>query len=120
MTRLLVCGDRNWTDRELIAETLADIAGFMDISLVIEGGARGADRMAREVALTMMIPVQEWPAAWKTHGKAAGTVRNQMMLDKGQPALVLAFHDDLRGSKGTKHMVRIAQEAGLPTRVVGH
>ena len=42
------------------------------------------------------------------------------MLDQGKPSLVLAFHDDIENSKGTKHMVKIAREAGVEVRIVTH
>jgi hypothetical protein len=42
------------------------------------------------------------------------------MLTEGSPDLVLAFHDDLERSKGTKHMVGIARKAKVPVRVVFH
>lgn len=49
--------------------------------------------------------------------QAAGVIRNREMLAEG-PDVVLAFHADLAKAKGTRHMVRIAREAGVPVRVV--
>ena len=39
------------------------------------------------------------------------------MLEEGKPDKVLAFHEDIESSKGTKHMVKISQEAGIPVEV---
>ena len=39
---VLVCGDRNWTNKEKIKETLKKHPA----SLIIHGGCRGADRLA--------------------------------------------------------------------------
>ena len=36
------------------------------------------------------------------------------MLDEGKPDLVIAFHNDLPKSKGTKDMVKRAQKADVP------
>lgn len=113
--RVLVCGDRAWTAREMIREVLEQARP----TLVIHGGARGADTLAGEVAEEMDLPVKVFPADWKRYGKAAGVLRNQQMLDEGQPDLVLAFHTDLTCSKGTLDMVRRAKAAGIRFEVHG-
>lgn len=45
----------------------------------------------------------------RKHGRAAGPIRNQQMLDEGKPHLVVAFP----GGTGTADMVRRAQAAGV-------
>ena len=44
--------------------------------------------------------------------KAAGPARNREML-KEKPDIVLAFHNDIEKSKGTKDMVMAANKAGI-------
>ena len=107
---IIVCGDRNWTNVESIRRVLSY---FPADTVVIEGGARGADRIAAGVARSLGMHVREFPANWTGQGRAAGPVRNKRMLAE-QPAQVLAFHSDIEKSKGTKHMVTIALEAGIP------
>ena len=114
--RLLVCGDRDWTDFGAIKGRIALIGP----GLIIEGGARGADRLAGMAAEALGVPVHIFVADWHRHGKAAGVLRNQEMLDKGKPDLVLAFHDNIEASKGTKDMVSRAKKAGLPVEVWSH
>jgi hypothetical protein len=116
--RLLVCGDRDWVDGDLLGRTL-DFFGYQfawDFVLV-HGGARGADLMAGQWAASRRVKVDCFPAEWDRHGKAAGPIRNQRMLDSGID-LVVAFHDDIRNSKGTKHMVGIARKAGVPVKLI--
>ncbi len=113
--RLLVCGDREWKDKEPIKR---EILRLMPI-LIIEGEARGADTLAREVAEELGIAVLPFPAQWKVYGRGAGPVRNIQMLTHGRPDRVLAFHNNLFRSKGTKHMVKIARIAGIPVDVFG-
>jgi hypothetical protein len=68
------------------------------IACVIHGGANGADYIAGRWAQdTGGIPVEEFPADWNRHGNSAGPIRNQEMLDKGKPDLVVAFP----GGRGT-------------------
>ncbi len=113
--RVLVCGDRNWKDEAVIALQLVQTQPRP--TLIIHGAARGADTMAGEVAGWMGVPVLVFHADWDKHGKAAGLICNQQMLDEGKPDLVLAFHNDLDASKGTKDMVRRARKAGIPVFV---
>jgi hypothetical protein len=55
------------------------------------------------------IQTLAFPADWKTHGKAAGFIRNQRMLDEGKPDLVLGFP----GGSGTADMCSRAERAGV-------
>lgn len=114
--RVLICGDRNWKDFEMILKTLA----ALQPEVVIEGECRGADIMGRMAAKQLQIPVMSFPADWATYGLAAGPIRNQKMLDEGRPDLVLAFHDDIAHSRGTSDMVRRAKRAGIKVIVYKH
>lgn len=109
--KVLVCGDRFWEDRGFLEATLDALGPF---DLLIEGEARGADTMAREWAISRGVPYKPFPANWDKYGKAAGPIRNQQMLDEGQPDLVVAFHNSLDTSRGTKDMVKRANAAGIP------
>lgn len=111
--RVLICGDRNWTDIKRIRQVVKKLAP----SLIIEGGAKGADTIASQVGEELGIPVKEFAAYWVKYGRAAGPIRNTKMLKKGKPELVVAFHNDIENSKGTKNMLMQAKEAGIPTRL---
>ena len=114
--RLLVCGDRNWKDYSAILNRIENL----DPEIIIEGEARGADSMARKVAEELDIAILKFPAQWDKYGKAAGPIRNQQMLIEGKPDYVLAFHDDIKHSKGTKDMVNRARKTSIPTEVWTH
>lgn len=89
--RLLVCGGRDYADRDKVF----DVLDFCDKGLtfvgVMHGGATGADALAREWAI----------ARGKPHMKAG--------MD-GNPDLVIAF----QGGRGTADMIVRARKAGLP------
>lgn len=104
--RVLVCGSREWDDAQAVSRFLASY-GCHDT--VIHGAARGADMLADKVARSRRCTVESYPADWEQHGKAAGPIRNQQMLDEGRPSLVIAFGQ----GKGTDDMVRRAVKAGL-------
>src|SRR5712664_925796 len=112
--RVLVCGDRRWSDRAAIERELNELP--FDAT-IIHGGATGADTLAGEIATDWQMPVVVFPAEWEKHGKAAGPIRNSRMLAEGKPDRVLAFHKFLPGSKGTADMVRKAKAAGVPVEV---
>lgn len=117
MERVLVCGDRNWTDPIIIMNELVKVMGNQGIEVVIEGEANGADTLGRQAAERLGLTVLKFPADWRKHGRSAGPIRNQQMLKEGRPTLVLAFHPFLKNSKGTKHMVDIAMKAGIPVKI---
>lgn len=110
--KVLVCGSRHFNDFGLLENVLKDL----DITVLIEGEARGADLLARRYAEGRGIPVNAFPALWDKHGKAAGPIRNTQMLAEGKPDLVVAFRGP--NSRGTKHMIEISQKAGVPVKVI--
>jgi len=115
--RVLVCGDRNWTNRASIYTQLYLLRQLhIGPITVIEGGANGADKLAASCAWQLQMNVEEYRADWSHFGKAAGPKRNQAMLDTGIH-LVLAFHPDLSKSKGTKDMTNRAAQAGVTVKI---
>lgn len=106
--KVLVTGDRGWSDYKAILKALQDVGAAQ----VIEGGAAGADYAAAWASDQMGIQCTTFRANWKKHGKKAGPLRNAAMLAEN-PDLVLAFHDDLRASKGTKDCIAQALGKGI-------
>lgn len=117
--RVLVCGDRFWEDKDMILNALSRL-GPSNIEVVIEGECRGADLMGKESAEELGIPVLKFPAKWDRYKKAAGPIRNQQMLDEGNPNLVLAFHDNIHSSSGTSDMMKRARRSGIEVRLLCH
>lgn len=113
--RILVCGDRNWTNYGRVLEILKE---YPKGTVIINGYARGADRAAHNAAIELGFEVEDYKAKWTLYGKAAGPIRNQEMLVVGQPDLVIAFHSNLENSKGTKDMLNRAKKAGLSWRLI--
>lgn len=104
--RAIVCGGREYSDEATLFAALDSIKP----ALVIQGGAPGADRLALKWCHSRCIECWNMPADWKKHGKAAGPIRNQRMIDEGKPSLVIAFP----GGRGTENMVQLAERAGIP------
>jgi hypothetical protein len=102
----LFCGSRDWSDRESIR---AEVKALTPGSIVIEGGARGADRIAREEARSLGIHVATVSALWRSFGRSAGPRRNEAML-RLRPDVVHAYP---LGGPGTAHMIDAAERAGV-------
>ena len=111
---VVVCGSRDYTNSARIAERIRQLPAD---AVVHHGGARGADRLAAGYALAFRHEVHEHEADWEKHGRRAGYLRNLDMLHvHPRPELVIAFWDG--ESKGTKHMIDMARERGIPVEVI--
>lgn len=114
--KVLVCGGKDFADVEKLYSELDRIHASTRISCIIEGGARGADYLAaRWSAKNDLTHHKRFKADWALHGRAAGPIRNQKMLDEGKPNLVVAF--PTAKSVGTWDMVKRAQKAGVEVRI---
>lgn len=107
--RVLVCGGRNYDEWKSVSRVLSDLMP----SVVIQGGAPGADSLAAKWADVNGIPLVTYPALWK-QGKKAGPMRNKFMLADSRPDLVVAFP----GGRGTDEMVKLAEACGVPVKAV--
>lgn len=108
--KVLVCGGRDYAGYSHVWGVLETIHARTPIDTLIEGGATGADHWARKWAKCHHgVEIETHPADWQAHGRAAGPLRNQRMLDVGNPNLVIAFP----GGRGTADMVRRAKRAGV-------
>lgn len=105
--RLLVCGGRFFHDALRLNQVLNGIA---DVTVLIEGGADGADRLARKWAQRNRVPVESYPALWGVYGNGAGPIRNSLMLEQGKPDFYVAFP----GGAGTADMVAKLSAANIP------
>lgn len=101
---VLACGGRNYAgDVTCLSQIVADI------SLLVHGGARGADLLADEWAKRNNIHRARVDALWGTRGKAAGFDRNKAMLLL-RPEYCVAFP----GGSGTESMVQLCLSNNIP------
>jgi hypothetical protein len=112
---IIICGSRNWKNFRIIEEFILHLPKG---TVIIEGDCRGADRIAGYLGRKYGYEVIPVAADWFQYGKAAGPIRNQKMLDDYHPDCVVAFHNNLKYSKGTKDMVERAKKAGIEVQVI--
>ena len=111
MKTILVCGSRDWTDKDIILEALPFAIEKIKI---IHGGAKGADSLAGEIAQELGFEVVVFYPDWKKYGKAAGFKRNIQMLQEN-PDEVIAFWDGQ--SRGTKHTIDSDKKRNIPVTI---
>lgn len=131
---VIVCGGRTFTDEKGLYREMDKIHAETPITLVVEGGQRtrkrgqptgGADYWAFMWASSRNVAVVREDADWNNldvpdaqpirrddgtfYNKNAGRQRNQRMIDKYNPAAVIA----LPGGNGTANMKHLARAAGI-------
>jgi hypothetical protein len=110
---IIVAGSREFTDYPFLETELDKILIERPIEIV-SGGARGVDRMGERYAKAKGYRVKLFPADWDHFGKSAGYRRNKQMAEYADG--LVAFWD--YESKGTKHMINLAEFYKLPIHVV--
>ncbi len=111
--KILITGSRNWSDMEAIEAAMFKFKP----DTIIEGGANGADKMAKEYAIANNIAVIEVNAEWAKYGKYAGPIRNAKMISMN-PDLVVAFSKDLLEDGGTFDTINKAITKGITVWLV--
>tara|TARA_Y100000592_G_C5284360_1_gene227777 strand:- start:66 stop:425 length:360 start_codon:yes stop_codon:yes gene_type:complete len=81
---------------------------------IVSGGARGADKFGEDFAKTFNLPLRVFPADWDRYGKSAGYRRNAEMAEYATH--LIAFWDG--SSRGTKHMIDLADQKELKVKVI--
>ncbi len=115
MSAIIVAGSRRWTNVAKIRERIWKYPPF---TIVLHGDSEGADTIAGQIAGPNAIAVPFF--GWM--GARGGPERNKAMLlmlltwkKRGHDIAVEAF--PMPDSKGTRHMIQIAREAGVPVHV---
>ena len=122
---LLIAGSRHYVDEDTFEREVGEHVGPASLHheiVIVEGGAQGADRLARQYAEGRGLELEEFRAEWSKYGRAAGPKRNDKMTAwvKEQAvghdeALALFFWDG--ESKGTGQCIRSAIARGLPVKI---
>jgi hypothetical protein len=82
-------------------------------TVIISGGASGADAHGEHYAVSHGIPFEVYPANWKKYGLAAGPIRNAEMANVAEA--LIAIWDNV--SRGTSNMISSAKKRGLKIHV---
>jgi YspA, cpYpsA-related SLOG family len=107
MVRICVTGGRDFNDPALVKLALSQYIG-QDVVLA-HGNAPGADTLCAEFACSVGWPVKPYKADWKTYKKAAGGIRNSLMLQDFKPDVLVVFP----GGSGTADCCKKAIDKGI-------
>ena len=110
--KIAVIGSRNFTDQILLENELNTIKE--KVTMVISGGASGADKLAEKWALDNNIPLEVYKPDWKTYGRAAGVVRNKLIIESCD--YCYAFWD--KKSKGTLYSINHCKKVYKPIKII--
>jgi|TARA_R110000851_G_scaffold47424_1_gene115107 hypothetical protein len=112
--RVIIAGGRDFDDfRKLSSVCMHMLQNKMNIEIV-SGTANGADKLGEQFAKFAGHSVKQFPASWDELGKAAGFIRNKEMAEYADAAII--FWD--KSSKGTKHMIDLANKMNLKVKLV--
>lgn len=114
MFKVIVAGGREFNDYQLLKNKLDQLLQNKNNVEIVCGKARGADTLGEAYAKEMGYSVKEFPAQWNEFGKRAGYIRNEEMAKYADACV--AFWDG--ESKGTKHMIDLANKHKIEVRVI--
>lgn len=134
MNYLLIFGGRDFNDEVLMyteLQTAVDKWGLTpENTIIVEGGARGADSLGKEAAEELGFTVKTMEADWKdmsepcrvkvnqfgTYNALAGMKRNTEMVEIATHAL--GFWDEM--SKGTEDSINKIIDKNIPFTLVNY
>ena len=105
--KLAIVGSREFENYDLLCAEVAKIRETQKIDLIVSGGAKGADTLAKKYAALNHIPLMEFLPDYERYGRGAPLQRNTLIVQNAD--WVLAFVT--ASSKGTWDTIRKAQKA---------
>lgn len=117
-TKVVIFGGREFTNYDLFIESVVEILDGLELSPedveIVEGGARGADRLAGTFCSNYGVHHKLFKAEWDKLGKGAGHIRNRKMAEYSD--FGIGFWDGK--SKGTKNMIETLKKLDKDTYIV--
>lgn len=112
-----IVGTRTYTNWSSFCDHMNKVNLYFPFppTAIISGGARGTDTLAERYAKTVLnIPIQIILPDWKTHGRAAGPIRNKEIVKRSDH--VIAFWDGT--SRGTKSTINLCKASNTPITII--
>lgn len=112
--RVIIAGSRNFYDYERLKQSCDKILVNQTDIQIVSGTAKGADELGEKYANEKGYGLVLFSAQWDKYGKSAGYKRNVQMAENADA--LIAFWDEK--SRGTKHMIDIANKLNLLVRII--
>jgi len=123
--RVIIAGGREFNNYAIlkhnVIKILLELSPSEELNIeIVCGKARGADTLGERYAKENNYRIKYFPADWDLYGKRAGYIRNEQMAKYANEdnGVLIAFWDGV--SKGTKHMIDLANKQGLKVFVVNY
>jgi len=113
--KIIIAGSRNFNDYNLLKSSCDNLLTQFTNIEIVSGTARGADKLGERYAREKGYSIKQFPANWNL-GKSAGYIRNDEMAQYAD--MLIAFWDGT--SKGTKHMIDLANKRGIKVEIVNY
>jgi len=115
--KVIIAGSRHLGGMNLVPLAMdAFIRTYGKVSEILSGGCRGIDKEGEDWArkVDQGCSYSVFKAEWNKHGKSAGPIRNQAMVD--QADALVAIWDGF--SRGTMDVINRASIKGIPVMVL--
>lgn len=99
-----IFGSRTFTNYPLFCSILSQVLAKQVVvgpSIIVSGGAKGVDSLARQWAIDNGRGILEFFPQWEKNGKAAGMIRNRQIRQWSTHGIAIWDGE----SKGTKDMI---------------
>jgi hypothetical protein len=113
--KVIIAGSRNFNDYNLLKSSCDNLLTQFNNIEIVSGTARGADKLGEKYAREKGYGIKQFPANWNL-GKSAGYIRNDEMAQYSD--MLIAFWDGT--SKGTKHMIDLANKRSIKVEIVNY
>lgn len=102
-------------DKQIVEQKLLELMdNYLDVTICSGHCQRGADRFAEELAAKYGLKTIIFPADWKTHGKAAGFMRNTDIAKTSDVLIACVAEDRTGGTEDTvKKFIKMKLGIGL-------
>jgi hypothetical protein len=115
VVNIAIVGSRDFTDYELFKTKVNYLLKNLENEIIIvSGGAKGADSLARQYAQEKNYKLIEFIPDWDTHGKSAGFLRNKEIINQADMCIAFSIND----SAGTASSIKLAEKKKIPLRIV--
>lgn len=117
--KCIVAGSRGFTNYALMKRKLDNIFSNIEGEIeIVSGTADGADKQGERYAQENGLLLKRMPADWSKYGNSAGYIRNEEMAKYVAPdeGACVVFWDGI--SRGTGHMIDLANKYKLKLRII--
>lgn len=111
--KVIIAGGRDFEDYNKLCQVCDYMLSKQSDIEIVSGTANGADTLGEKYAKEKGYPIAKFPADWNKYGKSAGYKRNAKMAEYADA--LIAFWNGK--SKGTKHMIDLANKAKLKIKI---